>query len=239
MLEVKVSANHWYFHICRYVPYHIHIKYLWPDFHIWSWRGWWRRSGSRLPTQRSQFKSVFVRIGIRPAALQHMQTRRPLLIFEETLGQFPAVFVAPENVIFFMGSRDISSRVCGDQNRYLKPNLVIFVLKPYQNVSTVMSQHKIEVSTCLWFTGKHIANIYSGRLLSFHWTQKAEMMINSNRGYVCSSLFSLRGSLNYQNIWNNSKYTAFCSTSHPFTHVFSTSLKPHPWPFTSLLSPSC
>lgn len=67
-----------------------------------------------------------------------------------------------------MGSRDISSRVCGDQNRYLKPNLVIFALKPYQNISTAMSQHKIEVSTCLWLTGKHIANIYSGRLLSFH-----------------------------------------------------------------------
>lgn len=66
-------------------------------------------------------------------------------------------------------------------------------------------------------------------MFSFHYTQRAEMMINLNRGYMFSGLFSLRGSLNKWNISNNSKNIAFFPPL--FTRVFSPLVKPHPWPF--------
>ena len=63
----------------------------------------------------------------------------PLVIFKETSGQFPAVFLATKKQIFFRGSQaicslnnttwpgDIYSCVCGDQNRYFLPNHDVFL----------------------------------------------------------------------------------------------------------------
>lgn len=55
------------------------------------------------------------------------------------------------------------------------------------------------------------------------------------RLYVTLVFSASGGSLNYWNISNNSKNTAFCSTFHPLARVFSPSVKPHPWPFFTLL----
>ena len=49
---------------------------------------------------------------------------KPLDIFKETSGQFPAVFAAPKkNNIFQQEVGTISWTVTGDQNRYFKPKL--------------------------------------------------------------------------------------------------------------------
>lgn len=48
----------------------------------------------------------------------------PMDIFEQSWGQFPAMFVDTENQFSFMGSRDISSPVRAQNQGFLRQNMM-------------------------------------------------------------------------------------------------------------------
>lgn len=49
---------------------------------------------------------------------------KPRDIFEQSSGQFPAMFVDTENQLSLMGSRDISSPVCALNQGFLRQNMM-------------------------------------------------------------------------------------------------------------------
>lgn len=84
------------------------VTCLWPDLHILRWRG---PDGGGVTDERhcraSDRSSTFVSV-------------KPWGIFEETLGQFPAAFVA-QTRLFLRTPCDTSSCVLGNQRGYFKP----------------------------------------------------------------------------------------------------------------------
>ena len=107
------------------MSYHIHISCLLSDFHTGSWKGWWCQMGDH---------NLSVRFG-----LSKCHTTEYYWLDQEM-----SLFISMTTLdLFLRRSQDISSHLCGNQNRYFKPNHDVFLI------------------IAKWFLGQNLTTAYS------------------------------------------------------------------------------